>query len=196
MIRKMQFTTVCVFSLVVSYLSLPIATFGQAKDQGTDGWSHESARPEIAPEFSHVKSGTGELTLKLSGRGRETVDGAWTKIFEVQGGRLVRFKALKRTQHIASPTRSALVKIIWQDSKGRLVNAAKVHGNMVLGNNEVARPEYPSDQRSDTNSGKNADDEWIEVSDSYRVPSDATQARVELRLRWTKRHSGMEEDRI
>ncbi|MFN3193992.1 MAG: carbon-nitrogen hydrolase family protein [Aureliella sp.] len=145
-----------------------------------EGWQCESARPEIAPEFSHANSGDGGLVLTLSGEKSQAVDGAWTKQFQVSGGSTVRFQAWKRTKNVKSPARSALVKITWQDADGKMVKAAKVHGEMVLGKNEVARPEYPSDQP------KKVEDEWVQVTGVYLVPNGASQARVELRLRWTK----------
>ncbi len=174
MLRSMHIGAMCVFTL-----ALPTAILGQSTDESIKGWKRESARPEIAPEFSHFESDAGELVLGISGQGRDTVDGAWVKVFGVQGGRVVRFKAFKRTQEVKSPGRCALVKITWQDATGKMVKAANVHGNMVLGKNEIARPEYPSDHR------QNSANEWTQVADSYQVPDGASQARVELRLRWT-----------
>ncbi|QEG02609.1 (R)-stereoselective amidase [Stieleria maiorica] len=167
-------------ALCTFVLGLPAATLGQATDESINGWNRTSVRPEIAPEFSHFESDTGELILGLSGQKRDTVDGAWMKVFDVLGGRAVRFRALKRTQHVNSPARCALVKITWLNANGKMVKAAEVHGNMVLGKNEIARPEYPSDHVL------NGASEWIQVADSYHVPNGASQARVELRLRWTK----------
>lgn len=169
-------------SSVLSLVALisPNSTLGQTTNNSVDGWNSEAVRPEIAPEFSHSKSASGEVVLELDGQQCETVNGAWTKIFDVQGGSAQRFRALKRTRNVSSPTRCALVKITWQDAEGKMVKAASVHGNMVLGVNEIARPEYPADRI------ENREGDWIEVADIYRVPEGASRARVELRLRWTK----------
>jgi len=175
MVRTMSLVCSCAFALAV-----PTTTVGQSTDDSTMGWSPESARAEIAPEFSHFESDSGELVLGLSGKGRDAVDGAWTRVFDLQGGRAVTFKAFKRTEHVKSPARCALAKITWQDAKGKMVKAAGVHGIAVLGKNEIARPEYPADHVPEGTS------EWTKVADSYHVPRGASQAKVELRLRWTK----------
>lgn len=178
-----RFMHVSLISALLVSLSATVA--GQPTDgfeftRAVQGWSRDSARPEIAPEFSHFQSDGGELVLQLSGEDRKAVDGAWVKAFQVQGGRAVRFQALKRTRNVETPTRSALVKITWLDEQGGMVKAAHVHGDMVLGKNEVARPEFPADQEPDGTS------EWVRVVDNYLVPQGASQARVELRLRWTQ----------
>ena len=87
----------------------------------------------------------------------------------VVSGKYYRFSALRLTENVRSPRRSAVVKITWQDNKGKLVRSE----------DDLARPEYPRD-RGKTDRGGTL------VVDTYRVPQDATQARVELHLRWTK----------
>ncbi|MEM8734789.1 MAG: hypothetical protein AAGG44_11230, partial [Planctomycetota bacterium] len=169
-----------VVAATVWVCGLVAVAIGQVEEAVIQGWNRESKRPEVAPEFSHFKTKSGELVLAMSGEGRETVDGAWTKAVPIRGGSTVRFTAFKRTRGVQAPTRSALVKITWQDASGKMVKAAGVHGNMVLGENERARPEYPRDLPS---SDRN---DWVEVADVYQVPAGASQARVELRLRWTK----------
>lgn len=175
MLRVTFSSVLCLFSF-----ALPIASLGQTTNHSLEGWTSESVRPEIAPKYSHHRSESGDLVLGLSGQGRVTVDGAWTRVFNVEGGSRIRFKVQKRTSAIGSPKRCALVKITWQDADGKSVKAGSVHGNMVLGKNEIARPEYPNEN------DRGGVHEWIEVADDYQVPEGASRAKVELRLRWTQ----------
>ncbi|GAB5405857.1 MAG: hypothetical protein Aurels2KO_40880 [Aureliella sp.] len=174
-----MFRTIQLVALLALSLAVPSATLGQSKEEPVAGWNRQSSRPEIAPEFSHSESDAGELVLELSGRDRAAIDGAWTQTIDVRGGSTVRFEALKRTRDVTTPARSALVKITWLNARGKRVKAAQVHGIQVLGKNEIARPEYPTDL------GPGRDGEWTQVADTYRVPDGASKARVELRLRWT-----------
>jgi len=82
-------------------------------------------------------------------------------------GRCYRFFALRKTSNVRTPRRSAVAKITWVDDKGKLVP----------GGAGLARPEYPADRATDATG-------WTEVSDTYHVPPKATQAIVELHLRW------------
>ncbi len=142
-----------------------------AGDAADDGWTTYAPRDEIQPEFSiESRSVSGEpMVLAIVAGDRAAIDGAWVKTFPVQGGRYYGFSALRKTDGVTSPRRSAIVKITWQDGDGKLVQ----------GDGDLARPEYPLDKRT-CNSG------WTQVADTYSVPADATQAKVELHLRWTQ----------
>lgn len=129
-------------------------------------WTKYAPRPELLPEF---KQDGSPPTLEISAAGKPAIDGAWVATLPVKGGQHYRFSAKRRTCNVRSPRRSAIVKITWQDAKGRLVQ----------GPQDKARPEYPLDQ-------KTGPDGRTEVADTYHVPPKATQARVELHLRWTR----------
>src|SRR5688572_10409020 len=85
-----------------------------------EGWQARSPREEIAPAFAFEsrggKDGTGALVIKHDSRAG--LDGAWTKTFPVQGGRYYEFQAFRKIDKVASPRRSAIVRLLWQNSKG------------------------------------------------------------------------------
>ncbi len=153
------------FQIIIGCLVL---TAGMAPDG--HGWVAHSPRDEIRPVFAAETDGVaGEsLTLSISAGDRPAIDGAWVKTFPVKGKHFYCFSALRRCDNVSSPRRSVVAKIIWQDD----------HGNSVRGVDDLARPEYPADQAADSSG-------WTQVTDSYCVPEQATQARVELHLRWT-----------
>ena len=68
--------------------------------------------------------------------------------------------------------------IHWQDERGRQVPLDEpVVTSYLRGATAMAETEFPAPK------GTNADG-WTEVSDTYRAPSKATQAIVELHLQW------------
>ena len=89
------------------------------------------------------------------------------------------FVVLPNQPAAGTPRRSSLVRVIWQDDKGQLVeNDRGVVANYLRGGwNARVRPEHPTDKATDEQG-------WTEVSDTYRAPKDATQAVVELHLQW------------
>jgi|ERR1043166_8197727 predicted amidohydrolase len=178
--------TVRTILLVTALLSAPAGTLrgGAAENNlAPDGWSPASPRDEIRPAFSFNKHGgpnkNGGFVIRADSR--EGLDGHWTKSFPVKGGEYYQFRAWRHLENVASPRRSALARILWRDSQGRPVHRDEPGANTYApGEAPVAEPEYPSEQGGD--SGK-----WTELSDTYQAPSKATQAIVELYLRWTSR---------
>src|SRR5437879_7865658 len=81
-------------------------------------------------------------------------------------------------QNVAVPRRSAVVRILWQDSEGKPVPMSEpaVKGYLT-GYAGRAEAEHPTDKAADAQG-------WTEVSDDYRAPATATQAVVELHLMW------------
>ena len=145
-----------------------------------DGWSVAAPRDEIRPQFAFDARGgpDGQHALLIEADHREGLDGAWVKTFPVQGGHCYRFSTVRKIENVALPWRSAVVRITWLDAKGRRVTyddavvTAYMHGAVPR-----AEAEHPTDKATDACG-------WTEVSDTYRVPSKAAQAVVELRLRW------------
>lgn len=139
-----------------------------------DGWSTESPRDEICPEFAFEKQGGpgGKPCFVISAGGRAAIDGAWARTFPIEGGCVYRFSALRKTKNVSAPWRSAIAQIIWQDDDGKLVAGGRE------GLEDKARPEYPLD-------GATCGGGWTAVTDVYQTSKAATQARVTLHLRWT-----------
>jgi len=139
-----------------------------------DDWQTGAPREEIAPQFSQEDS-----TYTIQSTGEEGQNGYWYRHFPVTGGEWMEFSALRLAEGIESPRRSVLVRLVFQDDAGNLVTRQEptvMHYFVDLGE-ERARPEYPRDRGEVANG-------WVKLSDRYLVPQDATQARVELHLRW------------
>jgi predicted amidohydrolase len=147
------------------------------------GWSGCAPREEIRPAFSYEPRGGPDRrgALVIATDQREGLAGYWAKTFPVQGGRDYCFRALRRVKQVPVPRRSVLVRVLWQDAQGRQVHHDEPGASSYRdGPLPIAEPEYPRDRGTDSAG-------WTEVSDTYRVPSKATQATVELHLRWASR---------
>lgn len=138
----------------------------------------------------------------MSAEGSSEIMGQWTAVLPVLGGKPYRFHVLRKTVNVETPRRTTFVRITWQDSQGELVMMApgdhlsirrsknllakgKDTDSASKGENEdpisyvweqKARFEFPADRGTDA-------DGWTELSDTYFVPPDATQAKIELYFR-------------
>jgi predicted amidohydrolase len=145
-----------------------------------EGWTVCSPREELRPEFSYRpqdgRDGQGALVIQAARS--EGLDGGWVKTFPVSGGRHYRFHVWRRVEHVATPRRSAVVRIHWLDAAGnRVTYDETVVTGYLRGSKPVAEAEHPTDKATDAGG-------WTEVSDTYRAPSKAAKAVVELRLLW------------
>lgn len=165
-------------------LASVFATGLAAADDGATalpkGWAQKSPRPEIAPTFRYEPKGgpaqTGSFVIEHDNR--KGLDGWFQKTVPVQGGTFVRFHADRKLTDVASPRKSALVRVLWQDDAGKMVRADVPEEQVrELGHTPTAEPEHPVD-------GKTSAAGWTSVDGVYRVPSKATQAIVELHLQW------------
>ncbi len=138
------------------------------------GWTAVSPRDEIRPQFS---CGTNN-TLIIAHDEREGLDGWFQKSFQVKGGAFYRFETWRKTTGVTHLRQSCLVRIVWQDEDGQGVkmDAAPEYLNPSLPM-PSAEPEYPADGPTDAAG-------WTAVSGSYRAPSKAAKAIVELHLQW------------
>ncbi len=173
------------YFLFVLSLVIPICIATAMADGRTppDGWQPAAPRDEIRPQFDYLpKAGDkGEGALIIIADERDGLDGYWMKTFPVTGGKHYRFFALRKIENIASPRRSVVVRIIWLDDDGKRVpRDTPVVSDYLKGMVATAEPEYPTDKSADGNG-------WTEVSDTYRAPSKAARAVVELHLRWAPR---------
>jgi len=157
--------------------ALGLVLNANASQIDTDGWTSASPREEIRPAFEFKK----DKRLVIRADDREGLDGHWTKTFPVKGGEHYRFRAMRLLENVSSPRRSTLVRILWRDDRGRPVRHDEPGARSYAGNEApVAEPEYPSERGTDPKG-------WTEIGDIYRVPSKASQAVVELHLRWASR---------
>jgi len=145
-----------------------------------EGWTVAAPRHDIRPEFAFDPHGGPERqgAFVIKADAREGLDGGWIKMFPITGGRHYRFRAVRKVENVALPRRSAVVKINWLDAAGKRVtyDAAVVTGYL-RGFKPTAEAEHPTDKATDAQG-------WTEVSDTYRAPSKAANAVVELRLLW------------
>ena len=144
------------------------------------GWTANAPREEVRPEFSFVPQGGPKRagSFGIAHDGREGLDGWFQKSFAVDGGEVYHFRAVRKTDHVDLPRRSALVRVLWQDAKGKKVSADVPDDQLKeVGHRPSAEPEYPLDGEADGQG-------WSTVGGVYRAPSKATQAIVELHLQW------------
>ena len=144
------------------------------------GWSTASPREEIKPAFRFEPSGgpRGTGALVIAGDQREGTTGLWAKTFDVQGGKTYRFSVWRKAEGVASPRRSAVVRILWRDAKGQPVQHAEpATVGYQAGKIPRSEPEYPRDLQTDAAG-------WTEVADIYTAPPLAGKAVIELHYRW------------
>ncbi len=163
-------------------LILLLGQFAFAADvaQTRDGWTTAAPRKEIQPAFQFQPSGgvNNQAVFIIRQDQREGQDGWWTKSFPVEGGKHYRFQAFYQARDVAAPRRSVVVKLKWRDANGKAVALDKpAVSGYLRGSIPMAETEYPTTH--DTASGG-----WTEMADTYRAPSKATQAKIELHSQW------------
>ena len=145
-----------------------------------NGWTPHAPRDEIRPSFRVEPAAThdGGERLVIEADERDGLDGHWARTFAVEGGKFYRFECWRRTTGVELPRRSGVVRLVWQDERGRkVVQDGEVRLKEMEASRPAARPEHPRDRHTDG-------DGWTLVSDVYRAPSGATRATAELHLRW------------
>ena len=84
----------------------------------------------------------------------------------------------RKVQNVKVPRRSAVVRIVWQDDKGKPVPMSEPAVTGYLkGWTGTAEAEHPTDKETNAQG-------WTEVSETYQAPPRATQAIIELHLQW------------
>ena len=174
-----RFVAVALMGGVLSGLSGAIAA---DEPPPIAGWSTRSPRPEIRPEFSQEPATEPDQPpmLVIQAGPREGVDGCWVKTFPVVGGRHYRFDASYQARNVTIPRRSVVAEIHWRDAAGRHVplDEPAVSGYLP-GVKPMAETEFPASGEPDAAG-------WTTVSGNYQAPARATQAIVELHLRWAR----------
>lgn len=158
-------------SRLVLILTLLMSSAQATSADPADGWSFVPVRDEIAPQADIEAQPAGEslLRLTITADDRQGLAGAWVKSMPVTGGRHYQISCRRQTTGINAPRRSALVKLTWLDDSGSLVD---------VDSGELARPEFPLHEEP-------AGPDTTRIVDRYQAPAAATQARIELQLRWT-----------
>jgi predicted amidohydrolase len=165
----------------------PAVVPGEAKANGDSvagapaGWTVHSPRNEIRPLFVYQPGGGKDRrgAWVIEADGRDGLQGWWQKTCSVQGGRYYRFSVLRRTTGVSVPRRSIFVRIHFRDAEGRpVVHDEPTQTSYLPGTIAQAEPEHPADGVADAEG-------WTEVSGTYRAPSRAARAVLELHFRWT-----------
>lgn len=161
-------------SFAIGLLLLLSAGQSSAATPPDSHWRGFAARDEIRPLFRELPNGR----LRIEADAREGLDGHWARVFPVEGGRFYRFEARRKAEGVAAPHRCVLARIHWRDAEGKPVrHDAPGAVSFAPGIAPTAEPEYPNDQPADSSG-------WVELQGVYQVPKKATQAIVELHLRW------------
>ncbi len=167
------------FLTAILAMALACTSESRAGDSPS-GWETVSPREEIRPAFAFDPKGGPKHagSFVITHDQREGLDGWYQKTVPVTGGEFYRFHAVRKTTGVAVPRRSALVRVVWQDDAGKLVPAdIPERQAKELGHVPTAEPEHPTDGATDAQG-------WAMVSGTYRAPSKATRAVVELHLQW------------
>jgi predicted amidohydrolase len=182
-----RLTVVLLFAVVALGRSL-VASDGPASkataepgEKPPDGWTAEAPRDEIRPAFTFDATGgpDGKGCFRITADKRGGLAGYWKKSFTVVGGKHYRFIANYQAKGVATPRRCVLAELHWRDTQGKKV---RLDGpgvtDYLRGATAMAETEFPTTKETNRSG-------WTEVSDTYQAPSKATQAIVELHLRWS-----------
>jgi hypothetical protein len=147
-------------------------------------WRAHAPREEIRPAFGYSAS-TGSLMITTDERAG--LNGSWARSVPVRGGETYEFTARLRPTNVPLPRRCAVTRVLWQDAEGGSVlcdepgtaGPGRSDGSEAqTAGRSVAEPEYPVEDEPAV-AGR-----WSAVRGTYRAPADATQAVIELSLRW------------
>lgn len=148
---------------------------------GQDGWSFWTPREEAAPFHEVVSAGghEGHDALVLStGEGEQWI-GGWKKSFEIEGGSHYRLSAWRKFDGVATPRRSIVMRVLWQDEAGSPVRWDEpVKVGYGVGTIPRAEPEYPKAPK------ENREGEWAAFEEILKSPMGARRAVIELYLQW------------
>jgi len=172
--NKNKIAAVCYFTTLLLIAGSIVAQ--ETVSTAPVGWIAKSPRDEIRPTFSCAPEGEGSFVIAADDR--EGLFGWWEKTIPVEGGQYYKFFARRKVRALKYPRRTAVVRILWQDEKGRKVLRDKPSfASYRPGERPRAEPEFPTDGATDK-------DGWTEVSGVYHAPTDAKQAVIELSYRW------------
>jgi len=145
-------------------------------------WDEVSPREELRPKFTRETiarlKGDKQPALTIAHDAREGLDGYWKLAIPVVGGQWYAFECTRRTENVAVPRRSALVRIAWVDANGKKVPRDRAPGAGYMPERTgSAEAEHPEDGPSDEAG-------WCRTAGTFRAPTRAVRAIVELHLQW------------
>lgn len=159
---------------------------GFAENAAITDWQPMSPRDEIRPAFARLPDGGRHQDEGLSIKADHRVGlmGHWAKTFAVEGGQFYRFSAWRKAVGVDLERRAVIARIIWLKANGeRVFRDQPSFASYRPGEKPRAEPEFPPDVQSQ--------DGWTEVAATYRVPSQAASALVELHFRWGDANSSV-----
>ncbi len=169
------------YYFIACVVLLPFTALVSLKAQSPvteSGWHPAWPRDEIKPAFKFNRGG-----LAIIADEREGLHGWWQRKFDVVGGKYYAFTSARKAMGVAVPRYSLPVRIRWVDAEGNAVlSDPPAHLANEKGRLPRAEPDYPPDLKED-------DRGWTPVAGVYRAPSKATNAVVELHLRWSPNSS-------
>ena len=159
----------------------PAGTAPRASETAPDGWTAAAPRDEIRPDFAY-EAGESSRVHGAASSSRPIIETASTAAgrspSRSTGGEAYRFQASYRAEGVAVPRRSIVAEIHWRDARGRRSPwISPTVTSYLRGATAMAETEFPDTKETDSRG-------WTEVSGTYQAPSRATQAVVELHLRW------------
>jgi len=153
------FTITC----LIAAFSFFVRTSALCQQFNVDEWKFESQRKAIEP-VAYIDSTTlfnNEKTLAIKGAGKDYADGHWYNEVSVEPGKYFQFRSYFTTTSVDEPHRSIVTRILWENAKGE----------------QVGYTEYPA-MLTETRNG------WKLFEETYKIPADATKAKLELHYRW------------
>lgn len=166
--------------VLVGVMSFAGHSMATAEEPFPAGWTPKSPREEIRPEFKYLPDGgpSGNGSFVIAADQREGLFGWWETTLDVTGGDYYEFSALFRVEGIENSRRAIVPRVLWQNSQGRPVtHDVPSNASYNPGSYPRAEPEFPPKRGTDENG-------WTTVSATYRAPSQATKAVIELSYRW------------
>ena len=142
-------------------LFFPVGTLAD----GSPDWQPEAQRDENQPIFqaaNEVVLFEGTPALSISGNGKPSANGWWTKTVPVYPEKYYEFRTYFSAENVEEPERSILARVIWQDQGGK----------------QIDLPEYPGTMLRRDNKG------WGIIQQIYQAPPGTASAKLELVFRW------------
>ncbi len=144
-------------------------------------WTCQAPRAEIQPRYSQAGDA---LMLHIDQPGQA---GWWQADVAIEGGKTYRVNIDRKTEGIATPHRSTVVRIDWLDAKDKRVPSDRAFVKGVLeGYRDAQQPDYLDEPRKlfeqDSTLGARQTDSTL--FGQFTAPRGAVKARVELHLRW------------